>query len=302
MLDKEPDFDFLARPTLSTRLRTFENDKQDRVRQAFAPGNYHSMNHFDDRPQTARPRTPRRLPKLTRPTSVTTRLFRPFPYMQDRYDKPELRKAARDQHHRFVDDIGKGLEFVCSSPRGPDRPKWQANPARTIDPIQHIVRPNTQRRGDDQRSPFRPSGSTENAQNSPWRKHALLRDIMAQLHKLVGADWDSLDVDVYSDADDLVVVEFQQPSTEERVGLLAYMNLLAHGSEVIVENGLVKMVERWNFPAGDKIYYALQPPWVHSKTAEAFFKLHPSYKSWKLLLARKERQSMALSRPRSGRV
>lgn len=31
------------------------------------------------------------------------------------------------------------------------------------------------------------------------------------------------------DTEDLVVVEFQKPSKEERIGLIAYMNLLAHG-------------------------------------------------------------------------
>lgn len=303
MLDREPDFDFLARPTRSTRFRAFENDKQDRIRQAFEPGNYKSLNHFSERPQTSRPRTPRRLPKMQRPTSVITGLFRSFPYLQDRYDKPELRKAVRDRHHRFVNEIGKGNEFVCSTPRGQERPQWQADPGRTLTPIQHIERSGayTARKADN-RSPFRPSGSNENAQDSRWRKHAMLGDIMTQIHKAIKEDWSAVEVDVYGDAEDLVVVEFQKPSKEERVGLIAYMNLLAHGCDVIVENGLVKLVERWNFPSGEKVYFTFQPPWVNSKSGEAFFQLHPSYRSWKLMLARKERQSMALSRPRSGRV
>lgn len=303
MLAREPDFDFLARPTLSARLRTFENDKQDRIRQAFEPGNYRSLDHFSERPQTARPRTPRRLPKIQLPTSVVTGLFRPFPYLQDRYDKPELRKAVLDKHHRFVDEIGKGNEFVCSKPRGQERHQWQADRGRATTSIQHIERSRVfTPRKDDFRGPFRPSGGNESAQSSRWRKHSLLGDIMTQIHKAIKGDWSSVKVDVYGDSEDLVVIEFQKPSKEERVGLIAYMNLLAHGCDVIVENGLVKLVERWNFPSGDKIYFTFQPPWVNSKSGEAFFRLHPSYRSWKLMLARKERQSMALSRPRSGRV
>ena len=126
--------------------------------------------------------------------------------------------------------------------------------------------------------PFVPPGKAKGSAR-PTRVH--LPEIVKGLHKIVTADWADYDFQVLATEDDNVAVRFDLVTVESQVGLLAYMNILASQDSTVGGYGLQKVVEDWNTKPGDGyLYFMFRPPWVHARTTDAYFTLHPEERNY----------------------
>jgi hypothetical protein len=111
--------------------------------------------------------------------------------------------------------------------------------------------------------PFVPPGATKNRLNGKTTSRAELPDIIQAIGRELDEDWADCEFDVYSDPDDLIMLQFSEASLDSRRGLLAYMNILINTRPVISEYGISKIAELWDHVPGDGfVYYCLKPGWT----------------------------------------
>lgn len=106
--------------------------------------------------------------------------------------------------------------------------------------------------------------------------------VLDALHRQLTGDWADYTFEVLSTEDDLIVVRFDLTDLDGEKGIHAYMNVLAATSSVCNDNRLVRITEDWHSKPGDGfLYYMFRPPWVKTRTTDAFFTMYPEQRGVK---------------------
>lgn len=309
-----------AQPNLASVLPSYANVEQDYIKDAFEPAGFTSLRACPDKLQpnavaetiAMRQDVNRRgganfsgvgsqlgargSPKKKAPARTANGLFHEFNYLPSRYSlADELATQERLESEAKRLEVG-GKDFLPSGQTA--KLKYEDTFEDKGYRFPHMGDPFEA--AEDQRlrarwledskilhGPFVPSGSTK-ALDRPTR--LLLPDMVNELHALLCEDWEDYTFSVLSTEDDNIVFRFEIASLDAAAerGLLAYMNALATTNDLIHKYELQKVVEDWSAKPGDGfLYYMFRPPWVKSRSVDAYFTLHPEQRGFTSASAKK---------------
>lgn len=293
-----------ALPNVAQVLPQYANEEADMIRQAFQPGNFRSItklpndlrfnsinemknNAIDNNLASSTANAPYGSYK----TVGRTTYFSAFEYQGSDYGLlEELRKETRGG----TSELKEGQQDFLPSSAAPPELQNQATflHTRTEEDIKTLLAKGGEDSLDQHEDillrmkwleeskilhgPFRPGGVTK---SSSTVHKGNIPDIIQSIAKELASDWSDCDFDIYSDTEDLIVVEFALNTLENPKGLLAYMNMMSKNNPAISSHGLTKVVELWNHEPGDgNCYYSFKPPWVRRRIVDPYYTLHPEAK------------------------
>eukprot|EP01083_Nonionella_stella_P281218 956895_1 len=278
-----------AKATVSAALPQYSNQPQDRVRDAFMSGNYQLIKDLgiDKRKQDSLggTQTLTNDEKMEQDIKKLTGLFQTFCYMSDPFDTiDDIQKTERIDHEKIVKEIASGQEFVYRNDG--KRLKSDALISDDICQIDYMSEPflpsehhvtRTDWPGATENGPFLPSGSPQKFIADKSNSTGILKTLKEEILE----EWDGCRIEVYRDEEELIVVEFDESSVDNKIALLAFMNIISKCNETIVQHKLVKVAEAWNLSKEGSVFFAFQPPWVHTRPETTFYALHPKESSYR---------------------
>jgi len=250
----------------TTKLSSYANDEQDRIRWAFQPCGFTSI-HSLPFPAVGSGGVQEgiELPpfRMGRPSP----LFTNFVYLSEPYGlADELKILERKQQAELQQNIAGETPFVPASDRFSAKYegmyKYVPEPADAVRDVQMRQKWLTEKKilG----VPFLPPGGQKSLEK-PTR--ALLTDALTQLYRLLCNDWEEAQPTVFTTEEDIIVIYFSLAHIANVAGIVAYMNVLATRNDIISKYDLQKVTQGWGMRTEDNhLMFALQPPWVRGKT------------------------------------
>jgi hypothetical protein len=256
--------------SFSAKLVTYVNEDQDRIRNAFNPCSYTTIQSLPSDPALRGGKAdPDGIGHAGAPPFRTGRaapVFTEFTYQSDPYSLvDELRSMQRKQDILRQQEIAGDVPFIA----GATQPR-----AKYEDSYKYISEPYEAAKDDRARqkwltenkilgAPFLPSGTTK-ALEKPTR--ALLTDIMTKLYRELCEDWEETQPTVFTTEEDFIVVYFSLAQTRNIPGIQAYMNVVESHSELFAKYELQKVREGWGIRTEDNhLMFTFRPPWVRTK-------------------------------------
>lgn len=286
-----------ALPNQSHSLSTYSNTEADVVRQSFSPASFRMLSHLpnDLRPQQILDANSQHADYnlqhlLAAPMGSykkVDKVFLDFEYMSSPYSlADELKKKERIESTEKRMTVSE-REFTYSSARPQPVGPLQGRPSpeeevQYVNPYEEAHNAQLREKWLQQskilHGPFKVNVEKSVGNNNP----SLLPDIIQKLMRQIQADWSETHCEIYCDADDIIILEFDSSTVDNPKGLQAYMNMLTKSSPIISEHILSKVVELWSHTADSHIYYAYKPPWVHRAATEPYYILHPDQRKFRL--------------------
>lgn len=289
------------RQTLSNVLPAYSNGEADRVRQSFAPGNFHAIQAL---PTAIGPEAVnlsreesmghnrRNVASLCRrkPTGTYHRTFSDAAYVPSRYTlAAEIKAKERAEAQRLRMQIG-GKDFVCSSATRKLKHEDGFEDKTATYPCMRGPYEGTQLQMERMRwledakvlhGPFVPPGRRK-CLSVPSR--SLLPHVVQELHATLSKDWGDYRFSVMVTVEDNIAVRFLLADMDgtSRAGLVAYMGVLLGSHFTMDKYRLTKVVEDWNTEPGDGfLYFTFRAPWVRVHPNDTFFTLHPEERAFR---------------------
>lgn len=287
-------------PNFTSILPEYANAEQDKIREAFSTGNYSAVSKIPNNigPETINKMRQDQIDSNRKANplgaagkkvvGINTGCFSEYDYMPSRYSlADELASKERVEHETQRLEIG-GKDFVCSSNHSRLKHEdgfedknykypYMSEPFEAAQ--EQMMRAKWLEDSKVLHGPFVPSGHSrfagpDKTLDTPTR--ALLPQIVEEIHTVLSDDWIDNEFSVLATEEDTIIARFKLDSLDSEKGLKAYMNVLALNNPVICKYMLKRIIEDWSTKPGDGfLHFTFRPPWVHARTVDTYFTLHP---------------------------
>lgn len=136
--------------------------------------------------------------------------------------------------------------------------------------------------------PFKPTNPQSTTMDSGIRNdsilnRSLLPDIIHELMISIDSDFNETEFEIYSDPQDMIIIQFLATTLDSPKGLLAYLNQFMKTNLTVLKYSLSKLPELWNHADNSLglIYYAIKPAWVKRSITASYYAIHPERRNWK---------------------
>ncbi|KAG7376301.1 hypothetical protein PHYPSEUDO_013784 [Phytophthora pseudosyringae] len=271
------------RPTFSSILPEYANSEADQIRKAFGAGSYANIQKMPARLRNNAVNQARfekmNENRLTQPktgkNATKNGLFNKFEYTPSRFSLADGQAQMERLRSEAKRTEISGQDFVSGGAAARLKHEDAFGATNFRYPHMHAPCPDIneerkhKRRVEDKKilhGAFVPCGQRPPV-DAVTRK--LIPQIIQEMHEVLAADWQGLDLSIAPARDENIVVRFNEVSIECENGLVAYMNVFSKTNRVPSKYGLHKVAEDWNAKPGDGgLYFAFRPPWVKNRSKD----------------------------------
>ncbi|KAG2782368.1 hypothetical protein JG687_00000580 [Phytophthora cactorum] len=271
------------RPTFSSILPEYANSEADQIRNAFGAGNYANIQKMPARLRNNAVNQARfekmNENRLTQPktgkNATKNGLFNKFEYTPSRFSLADGQSHMERLRSEAKRTEISGQDFVSGSAAMRLKHEDAFGATNFRYPHMHEPYPDNMEEKKHKRyleekkilhGAFVPSGQRPPV-DAVTRK--LIPQLIHEMHEVIAADWQGLDISIAPALDENIVVRFNDVSIECDNGVVAYMNVFCKTNRVACKYGLRKVAEDWNSKPGDGgLYFAFRPPWVKNRSKD----------------------------------
>eukprot|EP00906_Rhabdomonas_costata_P005536 RCo008272 len=251
---------------LAQKFSTFNSEEQDRVRNAFRPTSFTSIQSLPQTYGGPGDYPAGRVSPAPFKAGRAAPLFTEFTYSAEPYSLvDELRAVER------MDGQARQQAIAGDQPFRPVGQNFTAKHEGVYpyvpEPFEAVKDEATRQRWLAEKkvlsgAPFLPAGGTK-ALEKPGR--AMLTEILTSLYRLLCEDWEEAQPTVFTTEEDLIVIYFNLALMKSVAGIQAYMNVLEARNEVIRGYQLQKVTSGWGLQTEDNhMMFTFRPPWVRA--------------------------------------